>query len=221
MNFRQPSPVITSSRHFLSDQLHGKAAQMSRFQARLAGVFYLLTIVVGVFAAFVPSRALSDAGNLIGTAFYVIVTVLLYLILKPVNPALALIAGLVSLAGCHCWCSRSVASLAFLISRHRDLRLLLPAARLPHFSFRVSPALAWPSRRLGRSRMAQLPVAVIRQTSGVRSYDHLASRRGFTDRLSPHEPHQGHSRLRNDRNREMIFQESPMGDSQAACTPAA
>ena len=29
---------------------------MSRLQARLAGICYLLTIVVGVFAAFVPSR---------------------------------------------------------------------------------------------------------------------------------------------------------------------
>ena len=74
--------------------------QVSRFQARLAGVFYLLTIVVGVFAAFVPSRPLSDAGNLIGTGFYVIVTALLYLILKPVNPTLSLVAGLISLAGC-------------------------------------------------------------------------------------------------------------------------
>ena len=73
---------------------------MSRFQVRLAGIFYLLTIVVGVFAAFVPSRQLSDAGNLIGAAFYVIVTILLYLILKPVNPALSLIAALISLAGC-------------------------------------------------------------------------------------------------------------------------
>ena len=73
---------------------------MSRFQARLAGVFYLLTILVGVFAAFVPSKPLSDAGNLAGAACYVIVTVLLYLILKPVNPALSLIAGLTSLAGC-------------------------------------------------------------------------------------------------------------------------
>jgi hypothetical protein len=77
-----------------------RAAQVSRFQARLAGVFYLLTIVVGVFSAFVPSKPLSDAGNLIGTAFYIVVTVLLYLILKPVNPALSLIAGLISLAGC-------------------------------------------------------------------------------------------------------------------------
>lgn len=67
---------------------------------RLAGVFYLLTIVVGVFAAFVPSRPLSDAGNLMGTALYLIVTALLYLILKPVNPVLSLIAGLISLAGC-------------------------------------------------------------------------------------------------------------------------
>lgn len=73
---------------------------MSRFQTRLAGVFYLLTIIVGVFASFAPSRPLRDAGNLIGAAFYVIVTVLLYLILKPVNPVLSLIAALISLAGC-------------------------------------------------------------------------------------------------------------------------
>jgi hypothetical protein len=73
---------------------------MSRFQARLAGTFYLLTIAVGLFAAFTPSKPLSDAGNLIGTAFYLIVTVLLYLILKRVNPTLSLIAGLISLAGC-------------------------------------------------------------------------------------------------------------------------
>lgn len=63
---------------------------MSRFQARLAGVFYLLTIVVGVFTAFAPSKPLSDAGSLMGTAFYVVVTILLYLILKPVSPALSL-----------------------------------------------------------------------------------------------------------------------------------
>jgi hypothetical protein len=73
---------------------------VSRFQARLAGVFYLLTIAVGVFAALAPSKPLSDAGNLVGTAFYIVVTALLYLILKPVNPALSLIAGLISLAGC-------------------------------------------------------------------------------------------------------------------------
>jgi hypothetical protein len=69
-------------------------------QARLAGVFYLLTIVVGVFSAFARSRPLSDAGNLIGTGCYVVVTILLYLILKPVNPALSLIAAVISLAGC-------------------------------------------------------------------------------------------------------------------------
>ena len=73
---------------------------MSRIQARLAGVFYLLTIVVGVFSAFVPSKPLSDAGNLVGSALYVVVTALLYLILKPVNPGISLIAGLISLAGC-------------------------------------------------------------------------------------------------------------------------
>jgi len=69
-------------------------------QARLAGVFYLLTIVVGLFAAFAPSKALGDIGNLIGSALYLVVTALLYLILKPVNPALSLLAGLISLAGC-------------------------------------------------------------------------------------------------------------------------
>lgn len=78
----------------------GKAAPMSPFQARLAGIFYLLTIVVGIFAAFTRSQPLSEAGNLVGTACYVVVTALLYLILKPVNPALSLLAALISLVGC-------------------------------------------------------------------------------------------------------------------------
>lgn len=73
---------------------------MSPLQARLAGLFYLLTIVVGVFAAFTRSQPLSDAGNLVGTACYIVVTLLLYLILKPVSPALSLLAALISLAGC-------------------------------------------------------------------------------------------------------------------------
>jgi hypothetical protein len=91
-------PVSINGKRSLKS--YGKAAQVSRIQARLAGVFYLLTIVVGVFAAFATSRSLSDAGNLVGSALYVIVTGLLYLILKPVSPGLSLIAGLISLAGC-------------------------------------------------------------------------------------------------------------------------
>jgi len=69
-------------------------------QARLAGIFYLLTIFVGIFAAFAPSKMLGDIGNLIGTAFYLVVTALLYLMLKPVSPSLSLLAGLISVAGC-------------------------------------------------------------------------------------------------------------------------
>jgi hypothetical protein len=69
-------------------------------KTRLAGIFYVLTIVFGVFAAFTPSKALTEAGNLAGSVCYVAVTLLFYVIFKPVNGWLSLAAALISLAGC-------------------------------------------------------------------------------------------------------------------------
>ena len=61
----------------------------ARFKARLAGVFYLLSIITGMFAAFATGRleVYGNAANLIGTGCYVVVTLLFYNIFKPVNRA--------------------------------------------------------------------------------------------------------------------------------------
>lgn len=65
--------------------------------ARTAGVFYLLTFVTGFAAMAVPNGTIV---NLISAASYVVVTVLFYLLFKPVSAGLSLIAALFSLAGC-------------------------------------------------------------------------------------------------------------------------
>ena len=75
-----------------------KASPLIR--ARTAGVFYLLSILTGVFATTLASGRLSLVANLIGTACYVAVTLILYDLLKPVNKGLSLLAALLSLVGC-------------------------------------------------------------------------------------------------------------------------
>jgi hypothetical protein len=70
------------------------------FKARMAGVFYLLSIFTGIFAVTIATGSLSLAANLIGTACYVVVTLILYDLLKPVNRGLSLLAALFSLGGC-------------------------------------------------------------------------------------------------------------------------
>ena len=67
-------------------------------RARMAGVFYLLTFVTGIFALLVRSR-LGSAAGLIAAACYVAVTLLFYYIFKPVNRKLSLLAALLSLVG--------------------------------------------------------------------------------------------------------------------------
>ncbi len=69
-------------------------------EARIGGALYLLSIGAGVFAVTVATGGLSLAANLIGTACYVAVTLILYDLLKPVNKGLSLLAALFSLAGC-------------------------------------------------------------------------------------------------------------------------
>lgn len=73
-----------------------------RRKARLAGVFYLLTILTGAFAASISGRLVlySNAANLIASACYAVVTVLFYGLFKPVDTSLSLIAALFSLVGC-------------------------------------------------------------------------------------------------------------------------
>src|ERR1700687_2501880 len=73
------------------------------FTARMAGVFYLLNIVTGVLAAVSAGRGpsvLGNAINLTATVCYVVVTLLLYSLFKPVNKNLSLLAAFFSLVGC-------------------------------------------------------------------------------------------------------------------------
>src|SRR5258708_28595347 len=77
------------------------ASEMSEriaLKARVAGVFYLITFVAGVFALLSVSGRL--ASNLVATASYVAVTLLFYDIFKPVNRSLSLLAAFFGLGGC-------------------------------------------------------------------------------------------------------------------------
>jgi hypothetical protein len=71
--------------------------------ARITGAVYLLYFLTAVSAeVFVGKGRLVayDAVNLIAYAFYIAVTLLFYLLFKPVNKGLSLLAALFSLAGC-------------------------------------------------------------------------------------------------------------------------
>lgn len=73
-----------------------------RLKARMAGAFYLLTILTGAFAAFASGKLLvfANAASLAATACYIAVTLLFYFIFKPVDRSLSLIAAIFSLVGC-------------------------------------------------------------------------------------------------------------------------
>lgn len=68
-------------------------------RARVAGVFYLLAVLTAAFAeGFVRGRLLYAAG-LFPVAAFVVVTLLLYQLLKPLNRSLALLAALCNIVG--------------------------------------------------------------------------------------------------------------------------
>ena len=70
-----------------------------RAKARIAGAFYLLTILTGALALFVtgPQRS---AMLVASTACYIAVTVLFYGLFRPVDHNISALAALFSLAGC-------------------------------------------------------------------------------------------------------------------------
>jgi hypothetical protein len=91
------------------------------FKARMAGFFWLMTILTGMFAFLIGGRfvvagdaattaanimaheslyRLAFAANLIATACYITVTLFIYVLLKPVNRNVSLLAAFFSLVGC-------------------------------------------------------------------------------------------------------------------------
>lgn len=75
------------------------AKASARPNARIAGVFYLLTFLTGGFALFNRNR-LGFLAGLIAAACYIAVTLLFYYMFRPVNRSLSLFAAFLSLAGC-------------------------------------------------------------------------------------------------------------------------
>ena len=71
-----------------------------RRQARIAGVFYLSTIVTGTLGALLPDTPFRSAANLAASLCYVVVTVFLYRLFRVVNGTVSLLAAIFSLAGC-------------------------------------------------------------------------------------------------------------------------
>jgi hypothetical protein len=70
-----------------------------QFKARIAGALYLLSVLTAVFAEFFARGRLGIAAVVIPISCYVAVTLLLYVIFKPVNRSLSLIAVLSGLVG--------------------------------------------------------------------------------------------------------------------------
>jgi hypothetical protein len=91
------------------------------FKARAAGFFWLMTILTGMFAFLTGGRLivagdaattatnimaneslyrLSFAANIVATACYLAVTLLIYVLLKPVNRNISLLGAFFSLTGC-------------------------------------------------------------------------------------------------------------------------
>src|SRR4051794_7041200 len=132
------------------------AQSSPRFKARMAGVFWLMTIITGMFGFVAGGRfvATGDAAttaaniidhealyrlafvsNLVATACYLAVTLLVYQLLKPVNRTVAAFVVLFSLMGC---ASGLVSSLLFLA----PLDFLNGASYLSTFTVAQLQALA-------------------------------------------------------------------------------
>lgn len=113
------------------------AQEAPRLKARVAGLFYLITVVTGFFAElFVRGNLivsgdpaatahnilanqtlyrLGFAADIVGAAAYIGVTVLLYELLKPVNRTLSLLAAGFSLVGIAVGATASLGHLAALL----------------------------------------------------------------------------------------------------------
>ena len=84
----------------MPDQLQNVSPQP---RARLTGVVYLLYFLMAIFGQLIESHGLAVSGrvcNILSTLLYVVVSLLFYLLFKPVSRSLSLVAALFSLAGC-------------------------------------------------------------------------------------------------------------------------
>jgi hypothetical protein len=76
------------------------ASSSPRLKARVAGAFYAISAVTGSYGVFAGhGQPLGHVAILVGGATYLVVTVLLYSLLKPVDKELSLLAALFSVAG--------------------------------------------------------------------------------------------------------------------------
>jgi Domain of unknown function (DUF4386) len=74
------------------------AAASPNVKARVAGVFYLLTFVTGIFSLLVRN-GLGVAAGLAAGACYIAVTLLFYDLFKPVDKSISFLAAIVSFVG--------------------------------------------------------------------------------------------------------------------------
>lgn len=131
--------------------------------ARAAGAFWLITFITGAFAMYIGGSFVVNgdaaatagnilanesafrigvAGNLLATICYLLATILVYELLKPVDRRLSLIAALFSLLGCGIGAVVSILNFAPLV-------LLKGSAPLSAFSLEQLQALALTSFSLG------------------------------------------------------------------------
>ena len=74
-----------------------------RFRARVTGTVYLLYFLTAILAQVLISQkliAFGNATNLFATGAYVLLTLLFYVMFKPVNLLVSMLAAMLSLAGC-------------------------------------------------------------------------------------------------------------------------
>jgi hypothetical protein len=134
-----------------------------RLKARIAGMFYLLTILGGSLALFLDGRLYSVA-DLIAGASYAAVTLLLYDIFKPVNRNPLFARGGLQHRGIHGWAS----GIASSGPGHRNdiFRILFPPDWLPHFQIDLAASNSECADGVCRFGLADFSVTAARKPSG-------------------------------------------------------
>jgi hypothetical protein len=99
LDFDKPKEIEMTS----SDMMRQIAEASPRFKARMAGVFFFLIMLTAAFTELVARGRLSSAGgmaaDIVEVSSMLAVTLLLYVIFKPVSRGLSLLAASVNLVG--------------------------------------------------------------------------------------------------------------------------